>query len=240
MENEDNSAPLAPTPVSEDFLKNIDKESLKLSEENSIIYKDDKDFLLRYGWVIGHNLIIIECLNTKIISNKKEMFRQCFSSDQFFDDQKDEILDMKTFLRMNLLYSSPKIKIYKNNENDENDENELKLNIFVKTKKDGKEKIKTYILKKTICYDEKFFNENIKKKIEQFEKKIEEKKKEFEEENKNLKNKNEELKNELKKIKENNDKLEKNNEALTKDLEKLEETQKLSIDYMLKNIDDKL
>lgn len=236
MENEDNSAPLAPTPVSEDFLKNIDKESLKLSEDNSIIYKDDNDFLLRYGWVISHKLIIIECLNTKIISNKKEMFRQCFSSDEFFEDKKDEILDMKTFLHMNLLYFSPKIKIYKNNENDE----ELKLIIFVKTKKDGKEKKKTYILKKTICYDEKFFNENIDKKIEQFKNKIEEKKKEFEEENKKLKNKNEELKNELKKIKENNDKLEKNNEALTKDLEKLEEAQKLSIDYMLKNIDDKL
>ena len=199
---------------------------LKEEVKNWSYYDKNDDFLLRFGKIKrsdNKKIIKFEALYTKIISRERIMYANNFEEEDLKEDLEIlENLDLDTYL--NVLF-----EFKDQNFNYENNQGEIEFMIFNKKKGENNFKKMTRVLKRTKCKDEKFFNENIKKKIKQLKNLLDNKYSKFLEENEKLKNENKRLAEELKNIENKNKNLEEKIENISKSLKSVEDIQTKAI-----------
>ena len=126
-----------------------------LNNENILYYEGNNDFLLKFNFIKNNKSIRIECLNTKIINNIKEMYSESYDIKDLFNFK--EYPENKDIIKIfNNLFDNNGIK----GEFD-NNQNEFKLKIIFNNKTN------TFILTKNICNDDDFIRKNLEKKIRQ-------------------------------------------------------------------------
>ena len=195
--------------------------------ENWVYFDKNYDFLLRFKIKKEENgqLIRIEILNTKLISNINEMF--------FLEDKDITLLDnldysknYDSFTLLSILFNN-NVPYIKKGSKDE---------LFLKIIKSPENQVISLPLKKEECKDNLFLNRNNLKKIKQIKIKIEERFKELVEENQELMKENESLKKEVKDIIELNKKLSNENEEISRRLKELGDIQNEAIMHLSKGI----
>ena len=153
--------------------KNINKgKSQAIS--NYFLYKENKDFLLKFKVNKDQKNINIECLNTKKISKDGEMFSNNYDICEILNiPQYNEELDVVKTLQ-DLFKKNPPLGKF----NTKQEEFNLVINY-------GNDK-NTFVLLRHICKDNEFIKKNIIKKINQNKNEKLKKLEQFLEENKNL------------------------------------------------------
>ena len=224
MEEIQCAAPPAVSDVINNFVNNenilYDKHTPKGNkiDDKWEYYSKNNDFLLRFGLVKipgKEDLIRLEVLDTKNISEKYEMFAEFFKKEDLVEELEinKKNIDAFTYILMLFETNPPEGEINK-------EKNEFKLII---KKYEGKKYMLN--LKNTICEDDNFFRKNMEKKMKQLENNLETICSNLENGNKELNNKNNLLENELNEIITANENLENNNKVLSKALQDLEKSQ---------------
>ena len=186
--------------------------AFELTKENSVYYRDNEDFLLRFGWNEKKKYLLFQCLNTKKISDKNETFSNSFTARDLHINLDEIKENLFTYFAMLLVKHPPTGKFH--DEKFEliffNGENQVCLPL-IRTKFFGSSR--------------EMFEVNVDKKIKQLQKKLEKKYNEYISEKEKLAKKNEELQNDLESIKKNNEKLIEENQFIVTELNRLQNLQ---------------
>ena len=128
---------------------------IKIQKKNIFYYEENKNFLLKFTVEKNNKCILIECLNTKRISKKGEMFSNIYKICDILNiSEYNKELDVEKSLRDLFNKKAPKGVF--------NDQNEFKLTIF-----QDDNVISIFVLINNKCTNDDFIKKNIEKKIKQ-------------------------------------------------------------------------